>query len=71
NISDDSDIILHHRAGAVLNALTQSEYQQALIEIDTILKRPEPETKNRIRNLAVTYRNFQIAHQVYSTIYSL
>lgn len=71
NISDDSDIILHHQAGAVLNALTQPEYQQALIEIDTILKRPEPETKNRIRNLAVTYRNFQIAHQVYSTIYSL
>lgn len=71
HISDDSDIILQHRAGAVLNALTQSEYERALIEIDTILKQPESETKSRIRNLAITYRNFQIAHQVYGTIYSL
>lgn len=70
NISDDSEIILRNRAGAVLNALTQSEYERALVEIDTILKEPEHETRSRIRKLAITYRNFQIAQQVYCTIYS-
>lgn len=70
NISDDSDIILQHGAGAVLNELTQLEYDRALKEIDSILKQPETETKSRIRNLALTYRNFKLAQQVYGTIYS-
>lgn len=70
NISDDSEIILKHQAGAVLNNFTPAEYKKALAIIDDILKQPEAETKSRIRNLATTYRNFKIAHQVYSEVYS-
>jgi|GEM_PF-4795938 len=70
NISDDSDIILQHQAGAILNEFTHTEYKRTLVVIDNILKQPEVETKNRIRNLAITYRNFNIARQIYREVYS-
>ncbi|MBX2895603.1 MAG: hypothetical protein KF763_09170 [Cyclobacteriaceae bacterium] len=70
NISDDADIILRHEAGAVLTKLTKSEYERALSTIDLLLKQPEDLTRSRIRKLASTYRNFQIAEQVYKSVYS-
>ncbi|HMR56280.1 MAG TPA: glycosyltransferase [Cyclobacteriaceae bacterium] len=70
NIPDDSDIILQHQAGAILNEFTHTEYKRTLVVIDNILKQPEVETKNRIRNLAITYRNFNIARQIYREVYS-
>ncbi len=70
NISDDSDIVLRHEAGAVLTTLSKVEYDRALAVLDNLLKQPEAQTKMRIRRLAETYRNFQIAEQVYKAVYS-
>ncbi len=70
NISDDSDIILRHEAGAVLTTLSKVEYDRAIAVLDNLLKQPEAQTRMRIRRLAETYRNFQIAEQVYKTVYS-
>jgi hypothetical protein len=70
NISDDADIILRHEAGAVLTELTKPEYERALSTIDLLLKQPQDLTRSRIRELAFTYRNFQIAEQVYKSVYS-
>lgn len=70
NISDDADIIARNEAGAVLNELTKPEYVRALSTIDLLLKQPEYLTRSRIRELASTYRNFQIAEQVYKSVYS-
>ncbi|HNT51114.1 MAG TPA: hypothetical protein PKK67_11035, partial [Cyclobacteriaceae bacterium] len=70
NISDDSDIILRHEAGAVLTTLSKVEYERAIAVLDNLLKQPEAQIRMRIRRLAETYRNFQIAEQVYKTVYS-
>ena len=68
-ISDDSEIILKHRAGYVLKSLTQIEYQAAVARIDSLLHLPRIVRQTAIRQLAFTYRSYQIARDVYHTVY--
>jgi hypothetical protein len=69
NISDDSYIIGKHRAGAVINDLDKEEYQKAIGTIDQLLQENRYELRMRIRSLAETYRNYEIARAEYNKIY--
>ena len=69
NISDDSEIIEKHKAGAVLHELNDIAYLDAVKTIEIILSEPKIERYNRIRALAETYRSFAIAEQVYKNLY--
>jgi len=68
NISDDSCIIEKNGIGIVLHELNQMEYKNAIVKID--------ELRNRIgihatiRGIAIRYRNFSIAEEVYRKVYS-
>ena len=68
NISTDSALIAKHNAGYVLNELNDKEYQAAVEKIAGLLADSSHET--RIRNIAVTQRNFSIAEKIYSAIYA-
>ena len=69
NISDDSDIILTHNAGAVLESLDTPGYQKAIDKIDILLSEPQDQQGARIIKLAQQFRNFSIAEKIYSGIY--
>jgi hypothetical protein len=70
NISEDSQIVQNYNAGAVLYQLNDEAYREAVKKIDLILQEDKIVRYNRIRSLAVTYRNFSIAENVYNTVYS-
>lgn len=67
DISDDSDIILKHQIGAVLTDLSSQAYDAAAKTIDALLK--EPGLNARIRDVAIQYRNYEIAENIYRDIY--
>ena len=67
NISDDSEIIQKHNAGHVLLNFNNEEFINACKKIEILMN--EPEIKKRIRGLALKYRNFEIAEEIYKTIY--
>lgn len=70
-ISDDSDIVRENNAGYVLNSLTDEEMHKAAVHIKSILDNEEPGVlAKRIHQIAQKHRNFEIAKQVYQTIYS-
>ena len=69
NISDDSEIIEKHKAGAVLHELNDIAYLDAVKTIEIILSEPKIERYKRIRALAETYRSFAVAEQVYKNLY--
>lgn len=70
NISDDSEIIEKSNSGYVLKELSTSEYRNAIQHIEELLEKENSiEIKKRIRQLAVTYRDFSIAKNVYTKIY--
>ena len=70
-ISDDSAIIEKHRIGALLNELSGPGYLKAVKEIDAILSgNTREELYDKIRAVAVKYRNFSIAEDIYRKIYS-
>jgi len=71
NISDDSDMIEAHDIGAVLKQLDQKEYKMAVSKIDTILSEDRLEVHQKIRSMALRYKNFDLANEVYRSIYSL
>jgi glycosyltransferase involved in cell wall biosynthesis len=68
NISTDSQLIHQQNAGYVLNDLNAVEYQKAVLKIDDLLK--DPNLHQRIRAIAEQYRNFQIAEDIYASIYA-
>jgi len=68
-ISDDSDIIRIHNAGYVLPALDQRSYQDAVQKIDALLQEDRQVLRERIRKVAIKYRNFDIAVQEYKIVY--
>lgn len=68
NISDDSEIIDKNNIGYVLNELNDSEYIKACKKIDLLISNKE-ETEKKVRNIAETYRNFEIALNIYKKIY--
>jgi glycosyltransferase involved in cell wall biosynthesis len=70
NISDDSDIISENEIGYVLKDLSNDEYLNAVIKIDSIIKgNSRIEVYNKIRPIAEKYRNFKISESIYSEIY--
>lgn len=70
NISDDSDIIKQNKIGSVLEALNKEAYLTALKEIDDLLKNfSQEDLYTKIRAIAETKRNFNIAKKIYNTIY--
>ena len=71
NISDDSDIIEKENIGYVLKELNNNEYQKAILKIDELLKQDKTQLKQKIRNIAIKYRDFSIAEKIYSDIYKV
>ncbi len=69
NISDDSEIIERNNAGAVLYSLDMEQYLKAVQKIDSLLKEDHLLLFSRINRLAVQYRSFQIAEDVYQKVY--
>ncbi len=71
NISDDSELIKNNNAGAVIHQFDDQNYSQAIEVINNLLCQPHPELLNkRIRDLAIQYRNYNIARSVYAKVYS-
>jgi glycosyltransferase involved in cell wall biosynthesis len=69
NISDDSKIIKEEDIGYVLKELTLKEYKNACRKIQTLIKN-EGTIRQKIRNVALKYRSFDIANVIYKEIYS-
>ncbi|MBY0435305.1 MAG: hypothetical protein K2U26_14450 [Cyclobacteriaceae bacterium] len=69
HISDDSDIIIKHNIGAVWRSLDEESYREAVIKIDTLIKTPDSQRYAKIRQVAIQYRSFEIAENVYRSIY--
>lgn len=71
NISDDSDIIENNNIGSVIKQLSSEGYLNSIKEIDLLLIGNTTQTLyNKIRPFAETYRNFNIAKNIYTDIYS-
>lgn len=67
-IADDSDIIEKEDIGYVLKDLSTAEYQNACKKIDSLINQKDINTK--IRNVAIQYRSFDIANNIYEKIYN-
>lgn len=71
NISDDSDIIEKHNAGAIIKEFSDEGYMKTIAQIDTLLRTESTNViKERIRKLAIEYRSYKMAQRVYKSIYS-
>jgi hypothetical protein len=68
NISDDSEIIENNNIGAILYSFNREAYKNSVVKIDTL--RRQPGIKNVIRSIALRYRNYSIAEDVYFRVYS-
>lgn len=68
-ISDDSEIISRNGAGVVIRTLDPSGYKEAVLEMAGLLKLGGDELHARIRHLAMRYRNFNVAEEVYRKVY--
>ncbi len=66
-ISDDSEIIRSSQTGVVLKDLSEMEMEAAVKTMDRLLNENLTE---KIYGLAAIHRNFKIAKEVYSKIYS-
>jgi len=70
NISDDSAIILENGIGSVLKSFEPDSYRKSVQEIEKILGEMSREALfDKIRNIAITHRSFDIAKKIYSDIY--
>lgn len=70
NISDDSDIIKEQRIGAIIEEFNPEAYLKAIREIDLILQScSRRELIERVRKVAIRYRNFADAEAIYRKIY--
>ncbi len=69
-ISDDSEIIERENIGAVIASFDNRTYLKVVKKIDALLLNELPEViKERVRNVAIKYRSFEIAENIYRTIY--
>lgn len=68
-ISEDSEIILRERIGAVLERQDHEAYATALDTLESLFAEPKDELRKRIRQVAIRYRNFTIAEGVYRQVY--
>ncbi|MBI2721825.1 MAG: glycosyltransferase [Bacteroidetes bacterium] len=70
DISTDSDIIKRYGIGSVLEELNAEAYLNAVKSIDEILTNgTRMDIFHKIRPIAEKYRNFDIADQIYQTLY--
>jgi len=71
NISNDSEVIEKHNAGAIVETLDDKGYMKAIEKIDSIISgKSRAEIYAQIRPLAEKYRNFTIAEKVYGEVYA-
>ncbi len=68
-ISDDSDIIENENTGVVVDFSDKTELAASIDKIEDLLKR-KAELKEKIRQIAVRYRSFEIAKKIYKEIYN-
>ncbi len=70
NISDDSEIVAANDIGAVINEFTPQEYLRCVKVIDNLLTTHKPEELYaKVRGVAEKYRSYEIAEQVYASVY--
>ncbi len=69
NISDDSEIIRENEIGAVLKDLSVVSYTEAVNKVNDLLKQDKQELRNKIRSIAIQYRNYSIAEKIYRQLY--
>lgn len=70
-ISEDSEIIINNKAGALIESFNDWGYKNAIKQIDYILKsKNRVEIYSKIRPLAEKYRNYKISENVYKNIYN-
>jgi len=69
-ISDDSGLIEENKIGAILSVFDEQHYNQAVTEIDGLLKNDVKRLNERIRSIALKYRNYDLARNIYAKIYS-
>ncbi len=70
NISDDTNIIESNNIGSVLKEFKAESYKKSIIEIERLLEQEPPKVlSEKIRNIAMKYRNFEIAKNIYQNIY--
>lgn len=71
NISDDSQLIKEQHIGSIIENLDADSYRKSIIEIDNLLKSTtKEELFYKIRSIAIEYRSFSIASDIYKKIYS-
>lgn len=66
SIGDDSEIVLNKKAGAIFNILDDKSIEKALDCLKNILS--EPDYRERIQNLGIRYRSFDLAKIVYRKV---
>jgi len=69
NISDDSGIIEKENIGAVMNFNEKTQMNKTILEIEELLKSKES-LKKKIVEVAIKYRSYKIANDIYEQIYT-
>lgn len=70
NISDDSNIIVKNGIGSIISPLNKSGYQKTIKEINQLLNQDKQLLQQKVRKVAIQYRSFKIAENIYKKIYS-
>jgi len=69
NISDDSGIIERENTGVVVDFSDKDSLLASINKLETLLK-DKIELKEKIRQIAIRYRSFEIAEKIYKEIYN-
>lgn len=70
HISDDSGLIAENKIGAVMATFDKEYYQEAIRKINDLMQKSQQEALTlQIRAVALKYRNYSIANQVYTQVY--
>ena len=68
NISDDSGIIERENTGVVVDLSDKNSLPASIGKLEALLK-DKIALKDKIRQIAIQYRSFNIAEQIYKEIY--
>lgn len=68
DISDDSKIVEEENAGVVMKSLTEEAMIQAMQSMNQLLKQ-ETDIRQRMHQIAIKYRSYEIARKAYRMIY--
>jgi hypothetical protein len=70
NISDDTNIIESNNIGSILKEFNSESYKKSILEIEQLLQQESKQLlSEKIRSIAIKYRNFEIAKSIYKKIY--